>query len=79
MTGSNNAGSGGTSTSGAAPAQALEPLASAMKRLGIGKTTIYKLAHEGKLRMGKVVGVNKTVVARDDVDALIAQALEAGA
>lgn len=68
-------GTGGDAGSGEL---ALEPVSKAMKRLGCGRTSFYKLVAEKKVRLAKNVGGiagSKAVTA--DVDALIRAALEA--
>lgn len=54
---------------------ALEPIAKAAKRLGVGKTTAYGLIAAGKLRRARLPGVRSALVVSADVDALIREAI----
>lgn len=65
-------GTGATALSG----ETLVSLEEAMRRLGgCSRTTIYKLAKEGRLRLARVDGMRRTLVVGSTLDALITKSV----
>jgi excisionase family DNA binding protein len=73
MTGTTTtAGTGSAAMSG----EVLVSVDEARRRLGgCSRTTIYKLAAEGRLRLARVDGMRKTLVVGSTLDALIAKSV----
>lgn len=65
---------GGTAPSGAPIT--LIPIRAAMARLGVGRTTIYKLAGLGRLHLVHPAGVRKVCITSTSLEACLAASVE---
>lgn len=74
--------SGGVAVSGSpAPSGglALIPVRVAMDRIGVGRTTIYKLVGEGRLQLAHPPGIRKACITSTSLDAYVAEAAKGAA